>query len=171
MAIDKSKWNTNVKVSQKTIDEIKKMGMAKALKTVAGASAASKQDSSAKEWTEGVKRLYGANRVASAVKKDTVKYSSADAARGATSKPKSTTKYKSADSVYASSKPKATNYKSADSAYSASKSTSKPAAKSASVQQKTLTGTKVSKKVSVASKPKAKKVINRTGGPASMKTK
>lgn len=68
MAIDKSKWNTNVKVSQKTIDEIKKMGMSKALKTVAGASKASGMDASAKAWVEGVKRLYGANRVAAATK-------------------------------------------------------------------------------------------------------
>ena len=35
MAIDKSKWDTKIRVSQKTIDEIKKMGMSKALKTVA----------------------------------------------------------------------------------------------------------------------------------------
>lgn len=68
MAIDKSKWNTNIKVSQKTIDEIKKMGMKKALGTVAGASAASKQDASAKEWAEGVKRLYTAERVNAAMK-------------------------------------------------------------------------------------------------------
>ena len=68
MAIDKSKWNTNVRVSQKTIDEIKKMGMTKALKTVAGASKASGMDASAKAWVEGVKRLYGANRVAAATK-------------------------------------------------------------------------------------------------------
>lgn len=124
MAIDKSKWNTNIKVSQKTINEIKGMGMKKALGTVAGSTKASKTDASAKAWTEGVKRLYGANRVAAAVKAGTVKYSSADAARGAASKPKSTVKYSSAD-----------------------------AAKNA------------------ASKPKAKKVNNRTGGPASMKTK
>ena len=65
MAVDKSKWDTKIRVSQKTIDEIKKMGMSKALKTVAGASAASGTDASAKEWAEGVKRLYGANRVAS----------------------------------------------------------------------------------------------------------
>ena len=69
MAIDKSKWNTNIKVSQKTIDEIKKMGMKKALSTVAGASAASKiGDASAKEWAEGVKRLYTAERVNAAMK-------------------------------------------------------------------------------------------------------
>lgn len=69
MAIDKSKWNTNIKVSQKTIDEIKKMGMSKALKTVSGASAAGKiGDASAKEWAEGVKRLYTAERVNAAMK-------------------------------------------------------------------------------------------------------
>lgn len=99
MAIDKSKWNTNIKVSQKTIDEIKKMGMKKALGTVAGSTKASKTDASAKAWTEGVKRLYGANRVAAAVNAGTVKYSSPDAARGATSKPKSTVKYSSAEAA------------------------------------------------------------------------
>lgn len=104
MAIDKSKWNTNVKVSQKTIDEIKKMGMAKALKTVAGASAASKQDASAKAWVEGVKRLYGANRVAEAVKAPAKKpatrsgVSSMDAAYAA-SKPKSVAKPKTTSSA------------------------------------------------------------------------
>ena len=91
MAIDKSKWNTNIKVSQKTIDEIKKMGMKKALGTVAGASKSAKTDASAKVWAEGVKRIYGANRVAAAVKSGTVKYSSADAARSA-SKPNATPK-------------------------------------------------------------------------------
>lgn len=75
MTIDKSKWNTNVKVSQKTIDEIKKMGMAKALKTVAGATAASKNDASARAWVEGVKRLYGSDRVNTAVKAGTPKKS------------------------------------------------------------------------------------------------
>lgn len=70
MAIDKSKWDKNIKVSQKTIDEIKKMGMAKALKTVSGATAAGKNvgDASAKEWAEGVKRLYTAERVNAAMK-------------------------------------------------------------------------------------------------------
>ena len=118
MAIDKSKWNTNIKVSQKTIDEIKKMGMAKALKTVAGSSAASKQDSSAAAWTEGVKRLYGANRVAAAVKSGKVKYTSPDAARGAaTAKP--TVKYSTADSAKNAAAGKSTTkYKSADSAKS-----------------------------------------------------
>jgi hypothetical protein len=65
MAIDKSKWNKNIKVSQKTIDEIKKMGMSKALKTAAGAGAAGRNvnDASAKEWAEGLRRLYTPERV------------------------------------------------------------------------------------------------------------
>ena len=98
MAVDKSKWNTNVKVSQKTIDEIKKMGMAKALKTVAGASAASKNDASAKAWVEGVKRLYGSNRVAEAVK-------------APAKKPATRSGVSSMDAAYASSKPKSTTAK------------------------------------------------------------
>lgn len=68
MAIDKSKWNTSIKVSQSTIDQIKKMGMSGALKSVAGAQKASKDDASARAFVEGVKRLYGANRVAAATK-------------------------------------------------------------------------------------------------------
>lgn len=70
MAIDKSKWDKNIRVSQKTIDEIKKMGMKKALGTVSGATAAGKNvgDASAKEWAEGVKRLYTAERVNAAMK-------------------------------------------------------------------------------------------------------
>lgn len=98
MAIDKSKWDTNVKVSQKTIDEIKKMGMAKALKTVAGASAASKNDASAKAWVEGVKRLYGANRVA-------------EAAKTPAKKPATRSGVSSMDAAYAASKPKAASVK------------------------------------------------------------
>lgn len=94
MAIDKSKWDSKVKVSQSTIDEIKKMGMAKALKTVAGASKASSQDASAKAWVEGVKRLYGANRVAAATKStSTPNYRGGASSMGkpaSTSKPKPT---------------------------------------------------------------------------------
>lgn len=65
MAIDKSKWNLNIKVSQKTIDEIKKMGMTKALKTASGSAAAARNnsDASAREWNEGLRRLYGADKV------------------------------------------------------------------------------------------------------------
>lgn len=95
MAIDKSGWNPKVKVSQATIDEIKKMGMAKALKTVAGASKASGTDASAKAWVEGVKRLYGANRVAAVVKNTPTKSSSSSSSpassyRGTPSSTKST---------------------------------------------------------------------------------
>lgn len=55
MAIDKSKWNMNVRVSQKTIDEIKKLGMTKAIK---GAS-----PSQSAEWEEGLRRLYTPERM------------------------------------------------------------------------------------------------------------
>lgn len=97
--IDKSKWDTNIKVSQKTIDEIKKMGMTKALKTVAGATKASKMDSSAAAWAEGVKRLYGANRVAGAIKTSTPK------PKATTSGPLSAKK----KATYTSSGPKSMN--------------------------------------------------------------
>lgn len=66
---DKSTWDTKTKVSQGTIDEIKKMGMTKALGTVKGAAASSKDDSSAKAWAEGVRRLYGDQRYNAAVGK------------------------------------------------------------------------------------------------------
>ena len=66
--IDKSKWDTSIRVSQKTIDEIKKMGMKQALGTVAGATKAAKTDPSAKAWAEGVKRLYGSSRVSATIK-------------------------------------------------------------------------------------------------------
>lgn len=55
MAIDKSKWNTNIKVSQKTIDEIKKKGMANALKSASSSQSA--------EYKEGLRRLYTPERV------------------------------------------------------------------------------------------------------------
>jgi hypothetical protein len=67
MAIDKSKWDLKTKVSQKTIDDIKKMGMTAALKSVKGAVASSKDDSSAKAFAEGVRRLYGDTRFQNAV--------------------------------------------------------------------------------------------------------
>lgn len=55
MAIDKSKWNKNIKVSQKTIDDIKKMGMTKALKSASSSQSA--------EYKEGLRRLYTPERV------------------------------------------------------------------------------------------------------------
>lgn len=68
---DKSTWDTKTKVSQGTIDEIKKMGMTKALGSVKGAAASSKDDSSAKAFAEGVRRLYGDQRYNAAVGKPT----------------------------------------------------------------------------------------------------
>jgi hypothetical protein len=66
---DKSTWDTKTKVSQGTIDQIKKMGMSKALGSVKGAAASSKDDSSAKAFAEGVRRLYGDKRYNAAVGK------------------------------------------------------------------------------------------------------
>jgi hypothetical protein len=60
-SFDKSNWKLNTKVSQRTIDNIKSMGMTKALKQVTSTS-------KSKEFKEGVSRLYGANRVAAAKK-------------------------------------------------------------------------------------------------------
>jgi hypothetical protein len=66
---DKSTWDTKTKVSQGTIDQIKSMGMSKALGSVKGAAASSKDDSSAKAFAEGVRRLYGDQRYNAAVGK------------------------------------------------------------------------------------------------------
>tara|TARA_R110000868_G_scaffold133205_4_gene344706 strand:+ start:264 stop:893 length:630 start_codon:yes stop_codon:yes gene_type:complete len=60
-SLNKSNWKLNTKVSQRTIDNIKSMGMTKALKQVTSTS-------KSKEFKEGVARLYGANRVAAAKK-------------------------------------------------------------------------------------------------------
>jgi hypothetical protein len=78
-----------IKVSQATIDKIKKMGMTKAL---AGAKSANP------EMKEALTRMYGARRVSAATKSTTAKpvAKSADAARSAAmSKPK----FKSVDSA------------------------------------------------------------------------
>ena len=75
-----------IKVSQATIDKIKKMGMTKALKSAPNAGP---------EMKEALTRMYGANRVATATKsaaKPVAK--SADMARGSASK---LPVYKSAD--------------------------------------------------------------------------
>ena len=66
---DKSTWDTKTKVSQGTIDQIKSMGMTKALGSVKGAAASSKDDASAKSFAEGVRRLYGDKRYNTAVGK------------------------------------------------------------------------------------------------------
>lgn len=70
-----SGYNLYTPVSQDTIDKIKKMGMTKALKKAGSSSNA--------EFLQGVKRMYGANRLkaAKAAVKPVAK--SPDAARGA----------------------------------------------------------------------------------------
>jgi hypothetical protein len=70
---DKSTWDLKTKVSQGTIDQIKSMGMTKALGSVKGAAASSKDDSSAKAFAEGVRRLYGDQRYNAAVGKPATK--------------------------------------------------------------------------------------------------
>lgn len=54
-----------IKVSQKTIDDIKKMGMTKALK-LAGMNAQATQAGAVAEYQEAARRMYGAKRVAAA---------------------------------------------------------------------------------------------------------
>lgn len=95
------------KVSQATIDKIKAMGMTKALKGAANASP---------EMREGLKRLYGAKRVAAALpSKPAAK--SADEARANAMKPAKGAVYKSADAARsAASKPAKPVAKSADAA-------------------------------------------------------
>lgn len=79
-----------IKVSQKTIDNIKAMGMTAALKKASGASP---------EMKEALTRMYGARRVAAAggSKPTPSKATSADAARSSVKKPV----YKSADAARA----------------------------------------------------------------------
>lgn len=104
--------NKNIKVSQKTINDIKKMGMAKALKEIKnlanqgqGAGAAGKtmrqegmKLATSSEFAEGVRRLYGDRRSAAArtvVSPTTMRGPSA-AKKAAASKPsasKASTKY------------------------------------------------------------------------------
>jgi hypothetical protein len=51
-----------IKVSQKTIDDIKRLGMARALK-LAGSNRNAAKAGLVAEFEEGVKRMYGANRL------------------------------------------------------------------------------------------------------------
>jgi hypothetical protein len=67
MAIDKSTWNKKVKVSQSTIDDIKRLGMTKALR-LAKQNAGAEQSGLVKEYQEGTRRLYGDRRFAAATK-------------------------------------------------------------------------------------------------------
>jgi hypothetical protein len=67
MAIDKSTWNKKIKVSQSTIDDIKKLGMTKALK-LAKQNAGADQGGLVKEYQEATRRLYGDRRFSAATK-------------------------------------------------------------------------------------------------------
>ena len=91
------------KVSKATIDKIKAMGMTKALK---GAGSASP------EMLEGLKRMYGAKRVAAAGGNSKPAAKSADEARASASKTtKSPTVYKSADAARAAATAKSPSKK------------------------------------------------------------
>ena len=80
-----------IKVSQKTIDKIKEMGMTAALKKAPNASP---------EMKEALTRMYGARRVAAAGGKSTPAAKSPDAARGSSMKSSSTKPvFKSADAA------------------------------------------------------------------------
>jgi hypothetical protein len=85
--------NLYTPVSQATINSIKKAGMTASLK-----KAATSKDAS---FVQGVKRMYGAERLAAAKKSAVVKSGSADAARSSASK-SSGAKYKSADAARSS---------------------------------------------------------------------
>ncbi len=65
MAIDKSTWNKKVKVSQSTIDDIKRLGMSKALR-LAKENAAGPQKGLVAEYQEATRRLYGDKRFSAA---------------------------------------------------------------------------------------------------------
>ena len=63
MAIDKSKWNKKIKVSQDTIDMVKGMGMKNALNMLSEYSNPKvKNISGNKQYVEAVRRLYGETR-------------------------------------------------------------------------------------------------------------
>jgi len=65
MAVDKSTWNKKVKVSQSTINDIKGLGMTKAL-NLAKMNAKSPQAGLVAEYQEATRRLYGDKRFAAA---------------------------------------------------------------------------------------------------------
>jgi hypothetical protein len=72
MATDKSYYNRQIKVSQSTIDEVKKMGMKKAL-AAAGKNpvigGTEPKDIKQAETVEAVRRLYGQTRFMNAINK------------------------------------------------------------------------------------------------------
>ena len=121
--------NLYTPVSQATIDSIKKSGMTASLK-----KAATSKDAS---FVQGVRRMYGAERLAAAKKSAMVKSPSADSARMGAKTVMSKPVAKSADAARAAAmKPaKGAVYKSADAARMGSKTvmakpTAKPAKKS-----------------------------------------
>jgi hypothetical protein len=63
MAIDKSTWNKKIKVSQSTINDIKRLGMKEALK-LAKMNAKAEQAGLVAEYQEATRRLYGDRRFA-----------------------------------------------------------------------------------------------------------
>jgi hypothetical protein len=65
MAVDKSTYNRKIKVSQSTIDDIKKLGMTKALK-LAKMNSKATQGGLVAEYQEATRRLYGDRRFAAA---------------------------------------------------------------------------------------------------------
>ena len=86
------------KVSQSTINDIKKMGMTKAL-ALAGKNGKT-SGGMAREFQEGVRRMYGAKRLEAAKAKYAPVAKSADAARaGAMAKKPASVTYKSADAA------------------------------------------------------------------------
>jgi len=66
MATDKSFYNRNVKVSQRTIDDIKKLGMKKSLQ-LAKFNKGAEQSGAVAEFAEGVRRMYGETRYQNAI--------------------------------------------------------------------------------------------------------
>lgn len=97
MAIDKSGWNTKVKVSQSTIDDIKKMGMAKALKLASQNSKAS-QAGLVKEYQEATRRLYGEKRFAAATgAKNTIGATGSSGSKSGSKKPAAAVKSPTGD--------------------------------------------------------------------------
>ena len=80
MAVDKSTYNRKIKVSQSTIDDIKRLGMSKALR-LAKENAAGPQKGLVAEYQEATRRLYGDKRFAAATagaaKKPSTSYSPA----------------------------------------------------------------------------------------------
>ena len=66
MAVDKSTYNRKIKVSQGTIDDIKRLGMTKALKLAKMNAKSSSQEGLVGEYQEATRRLYGDRRFAAA---------------------------------------------------------------------------------------------------------